>query len=130
MDQTVQSACSIKYGMALRRRLVLSRVNPSVQRTIFQLLLDMMEKQKLDLVKLIRPRMLRSDNNSGAITLGTFIAELLRGTPEPECLDSGKATKEWLAWLDTYAAHIECEKTGGKWAGDEARRWLHILALC
>ncbi|KAI6016655.1 hypothetical protein BKA83DRAFT_4497767 [Pisolithus microcarpus] len=28
------------------------------------------------------------------------------------------ATEEWLAWLDTYAARIESEKTGGEWGED------------
>ncbi|KAI5982344.1 hypothetical protein EDD15DRAFT_2203016 [Pisolithus albus] len=42
----------------------------------------------------------------------------LRGTPEPELLDTGKATEEWLAWLDIYAARIESEKTSGEWGED------------
>ncbi|KAI6117209.1 hypothetical protein EDD16DRAFT_1520095 [Pisolithus croceorrhizus] len=39
------------------------------------------------------------NDGSGATALDGFIAELLKGTPEPECLD--KATEVWFAWLDT-----------------------------
>ncbi|KAI6154837.1 hypothetical protein BKA82DRAFT_375752 [Pisolithus tinctorius] len=137
MNQIIESTYTIEYGMTLRRRLALRRVEPSDQRTIFQPLLDMMENQRLDFhgtfrkLAFFQPRMLHGEDNSGTTTLEAFIAELLRGAPEWERLDTGKATEEWLAWLDAYAARIESEKTGGGWAGedfDEARGRAAIAA--
>ncbi|KAI6042935.1 hypothetical protein EDC04DRAFT_2878302 [Pisolithus marmoratus] len=137
ITQIIESVCSTEYGMALRRRLALRRVDTSDQRTIFQPLLDMMENQRLDFHGTFRklasfqPRMIQEDYDSGAATLEGFIAELLRGTPEPERLNTGNATEEWLTWLNTYAARIESEKTSGEWAGeefDEARKKAAIAA--
>ncbi|KIK24019.1 hypothetical protein PISMIDRAFT_99248 [Pisolithus microcarpus 441] len=124
MNQIIESTCASECGMALRRRLALRRVDPWDQRTIFQPLLDMMENHGLDFhgtfrkLVFFRPNILRENADSGATVLEGFIARLLEGTPEPERLDTGKATEEWLAWLDTYAARIESEKTGGEWGDD------------
>ncbi|KAG6330957.1 hypothetical protein ID866_8130 [Astraeus odoratus] len=138
MDQIIESTCSVEYARLLRQRLALRHVNPSDQRTIFQPLLDMMENQRLDFhgtfrkLAFFRPGMLKGDDISGAGALEAFIAGLLSGTPEPERLDSGKATEEWLAWLDTYAARIESERTSGEWAAeadfDEARKKASLSA--
>ncbi|KIK17660.1 hypothetical protein PISMIDRAFT_14984 [Pisolithus microcarpus 441] len=124
MNQIIESTCTSEYGTALRRHLTLRRVDPSDQHTIFQPLLDMMENHRLDFhgtfrkLVFFRPNMLLGDDDSGATALEGLIAGLLGGTPEPERLDAGKATKEWLAWLDTYAARIESEKTSGEWGED------------
>jgi len=138
MEQIIESACSVEYAMLLRRRLALRHVDPSDQRTLFQPLLDMMETQGLDFhgtfrkLAFFRPGMLKGDGIDGAGALEAFIAGLLSGTPEPERLDSGKATEEWLAWLDTYAARIESERKTGEWAEevdfDEARKKAGLSA--
>ncbi|KAI6016670.1 hypothetical protein BKA83DRAFT_4334181 [Pisolithus microcarpus] len=129
MNQIIESTCAGEYGMALRRRLARRRVDPSAQHTIFQPLLDMMENHRLDFHgtfrerAFFRPHILRGNADSGATTLEGFVAGLLEGTPEPERLDTGKATDEWVTWLDTYAARIKSEKTSGEWGEnfDEAR---------
>ncbi|KAI6108204.1 hypothetical protein F5141DRAFT_1121519, partial [Pisolithus sp. B1] len=136
MNRIIESTCASEYGMALRRRLALCRVDPSDQRTIFQPLLDMMENHRLDFhgtfrkLAFFRPNILRGDDGSGATALEGLIAELLKGTPEPERLDTGKATEEWLAWLETYASRIESEKTSGEWGEefDELRERAALAA--
>lgn len=49
--------------------------------------------------------------------LENFIASLLSLTPEPGRLDHGKATAEWLKWLEKYAERIESERA--EWTTDE-----------
>ncbi|KAI6024682.1 hypothetical protein PISMIDRAFT_678490 [Pisolithus microcarpus 441] len=120
MNQVTESTCASEYGIALHRGLALRHVDPSDQPTIFQPLLDMMENHRLGFhvtfrkLAFFRLRILRGEVDSGATALEGFIAELLGGTPEPERLDAGRATEEWLAWLDTYAARIDSEKTSGE----------------
>ncbi|KAI5981307.1 hypothetical protein EDD15DRAFT_2413263 [Pisolithus albus] len=113
-----ESSCASKYGMALRR------VDPSDQCTIFQPLLDTMENYRLDhhgtfrKLAFFRSHLIRGENDSGATALEGFIAGLLEVVREPKRSDTGRATEEWLAWLDTCAATIESEKTNGGWGED------------
>ncbi|KAI5982346.1 hypothetical protein EDD15DRAFT_2522754 [Pisolithus albus] len=47
-----------------------------------------------------------------------ILPTLLGGTSEPELVHTGRATEEWLVWLDTYTARIESEKTSCEWGED------------
>jgi uncharacterized protein YdiU (UPF0061 family) len=42
--------------------------------------------------------------------LESLITKLLAATPDPQRLDHGKATSDWLAWLDKYARRIASER--------------------
>jgi uncharacterized protein YdiU (UPF0061 family) len=42
--------------------------------------------------------------------LEVFITKLIAATPNPQRLDHGQATSDWLAWLDKYARRIESEQ--------------------
>jgi serine/tyrosine/threonine adenylyltransferase len=44
-----------------------------------------------------------------SIGLHQFITNILSATPEPERLDHGAATAEWLGWLEIYATRINDE---------------------
>ncbi|KAI6024608.1 hypothetical protein PISMIDRAFT_18531 [Pisolithus microcarpus 441] len=109
MNHIIESTRASEYGMALRRHLALHRVDSSAQHTIFQPLLDMMEKHRLDFRGIFTK-----------LAAGRIHCRIAR---EPERLDTGRATEEWLAWLDTYTARIKFEETSGEWGEDfeEAR---------
>jgi uncharacterized protein YdiU (UPF0061 family) len=47
--------------------------------------------------------------------LEKFMSGLLSQSPEPDRLDVPRATREWMAWLEKYAARIEGEKE--EWEG-------------
>ncbi|KAI6016643.1 hypothetical protein BKA83DRAFT_2007036 [Pisolithus microcarpus] len=86
MNQIIESTCASEYGMALRRRLALRRVDPSDQRTILQSLLDTTGNHRLDShgttrkLASFRPNILRGNADSGVTALEGLIAELLGGT--------------------------------------------------
>jgi serine/tyrosine/threonine adenylyltransferase len=42
--------------------------------------------------------------------LHQFITNILSATPEPQRLDHGAATGEWLSWLERYATRIRDEE--------------------
>lgn len=138
MQQIIESTYSVEYANAFRRRLALRRVNPSDTTTIVQALLEIMENQGLDFhgtfrkLAFFRPDMLKGDDTDDTTILEAFIAGLLSGTPVPERLATGKATEEWLRWLNQYATRIESERTGPEWASeadfDEARKQAALAA--
>lgn len=59
------------------------------------------------------------ENTKEASPLEGFIVKLLATTSEPQRLDHGKATSDWLAWLDKYARRIESESE--EWGSDVDR---------
>ena len=46
-----------------------------------------------------------------SIALHQFITSILSATPEPQRLDYGAVTDEWLGWLERYATRIKDEET-------------------
>ena len=45
-----------------------------------------------------------------SIALHEFITDILSATPEPQRLDYGAVTGEWLGWLERYATRIKDEE--------------------
>ena len=45
-----------------------------------------------------------------SMALHQFITNILSATPEPQRLDHGAATGEWLSWLEHYATRIKDEE--------------------
>ena len=45
-----------------------------------------------------------------SIALHQFITNILSATPEPQRLDYGAVTGEWLGWLEHYATRIKDEE--------------------
>ena len=45
-----------------------------------------------------------------SIALHEFITNILSATPEPQRLDYGAVTGEWLGWLERYATRIKDEE--------------------
>ena len=58
----------------------------------------------------------KGENATTPSHLESLIAKLLAATPDPQRLDHGEATSDWLAWLDKYARRIESER--GEWGED------------
>lgn len=81
----------------------------------------MMETQRLDFhgtfrrLAFFHAGMMKQDNGE---RMETYIKGILSGTPDPDRMDYGKATEEWMAWLDKYSARIESERHGQEWAGE------------
>jgi uncharacterized protein YdiU (UPF0061 family) len=122
MEQILEETCATEYGNLMRKRLGLRRQEKTDQREIVQPLLDMMEAQKLDFhgtfrrLAFFHTGMMEEGNIE---RMETFIKGILSGTPDPDRMDYGKATEEWMVWLHKYSARIESERHGGEWA-DEA----------
>lgn len=121
MERIIEETCSVEYGNLMRKRLGLRRQEKTDQREIVQPLLDMMEGQRLDFhgtfrrLAFFHAGMMEEGNSE---RMEAYIKEILSGTPEPDRMDHGNATKEWLAWLDKYSARIESERQGQEWAGE------------
>lgn len=62
-----------------------------------------------------RPAMAQSVQGDNP-TLDEFVQSLLELTPEPQMMDTFKAKADWKAWLKTYAARIESERS--EWEGE------------
>ena len=45
-----------------------------------------------------------------SMALHEFITNILSATPEPQRLDYGAVTREWLGWLEGYATRIKDEE--------------------
>ncbi|KAF8150778.1 hypothetical protein B0H34DRAFT_665320 [Crassisporium funariophilum] len=130
VERVVQETTSVEYGRLMRKRLGLRRQDPTDESTLFKPLLQILESHKLDFHATFRtlasftPALLAQIASTTARTtdplvqpgLHEFIARLLGATPEPEKMDFGKATGEWVGWLDCYGARIEGE--AAEWAGE------------
>ncbi|KAG6374471.1 hypothetical protein JVT61DRAFT_4514 [Boletus reticuloceps] len=124
MERILQETCAVEYNHLLRKRLALRLKVDTDQSAIFQPLLDMMERQRLDFhgtfrkLSGFRRGMVRDGEERGGRThdLGAFVGGLLQGTPEPDQLDYARATEEWLEWLENYADRIDREAS--EWAGE------------
>ncbi|KAG1736593.1 hypothetical protein EDD22DRAFT_924018 [Suillus occidentalis] len=121
MEQILEDTCAIEYGNLMRKRLGLRRQEKADQREIVQPLMDMMEVQKLDFHGTFRQLAffytgLMKEGNSERME--TFIKRILSGTPDPDRMDHGKATEEWMTWLDKYSVRIESERHSGEWASE------------
>ncbi|KAH7928231.1 UPF0061-domain-containing protein [Leucogyrophana mollusca] len=126
MERIIEETCAVEYGSLMRKRLALRRQEKTDQLQIFQPLLNLMEAQSLDFhstfrrLSFFRPSHLETSNTP---LLEKFVAELLSGSPEENNIDRAKATGEWLAWLEKYAARIETERDDWSSTGnfDQAR---------
>ena len=116
MERVIQETCAVEYNLLLRKRLALRLKVDGDQSAIFQPLLDMMERQRLDFHGTFRTLsgFRRGDERTG--TLEAFIGRLLQGTPEPDRMDYALATEEWLQWLGKYADRIDREAS--EWAAE------------
>ncbi|KAL0954467.1 hypothetical protein HGRIS_003440 [Hohenbuehelia grisea] len=141
MERVAQETTAIEYGRLMRKRLGLRRQDAKDETRLFKPLLTLMEDHKLDFHGTFRKLCsFRSSLLDAQIPakdapvdpkptdlppLQALITDLLGLCPEPERMDHGKATEEWLRWLDTYAARIKEEQE--EWVGstdggiDEAR---------
>ncbi|KAF8223101.1 UPF0061-domain-containing protein [Tricholoma matsutake] len=121
LESVVQGVMSAEYGRLMRKRLALRRTILTDEPQHFKPLLDLMEAHRLDFHSTFRtlcsfkPSMLPTDTAKEQNTTPTptpleaLITKLLAATSDPQHLDHGKATSDWLAWLDRYAQRIESE---------------------
>ena len=56
------------------------------------------------------PNSTNSKESPISIALHQYITNILSATPEPQRLDYGAVTGEWLGWLERYATRIEDEE--------------------
>lgn len=56
------------------------------------------------------PNWTNSKESPISIALHQFITIILSATPEPQRLDYGAVTSEWLGWLECYATRIKDEE--------------------
>ena len=109
------------------QRLGLRRQDPTDESKLFKPLLGLMESSQLDFHSTFRtlssfkPSLLAlpqdpSSNSTNSkespisIALHEFITNILSATPEPQRLDYGAVTGEWLGWLERYATRIKDEE--------------------
>lgn len=127
IDRIAQETAAVEYGKRLRKRLGLRRQDLTDESQIFRPLLEIMETHKLDFHSTFRtlcdfkPALLDqvdadTTTTSPSLDLHTYISRVLSVTPEPSKVDHGTATKELLAWLDTYAKRISSESE--QWGED------------
>ncbi|KAF8969247.1 hypothetical protein BDZ97DRAFT_1915590 [Flammula alnicola] len=129
-DKVVQETTAVDYGRLMRKRLGLRRQDTSDESQFFKPLLELMEQQNLDFhstfrtLSFFKPSFMdqvdAADKSTDAFSpaLHDFITKLLSPTANPERLDHGTATGEWLAWLERYTQRIRSEKET-EWAGVE-----------
>ncbi|KAF9223852.1 UPF0061-domain-containing protein [Gyrodon lividus] len=123
MECILQETCAAEYNILMRKRLALRRKEQTDQSEIFQPLLDLMEKQKLDFhgtfrkLSFFQPGMLTGETSERQGKLESFLGGLLKGSPEADRLDHAKASEQWLGWLEKYAARIEADAL--EWAGED-----------
>jgi len=114
MERVAEEVCSLEYDRLMRKRLALRRQDKTDEREIFSPLLDIMQDHRLDFHSTFRklssfkPSLINFSVHPNQAPLEGFIQELL--SLSPNTMDHTKATEEWLAWLDKYAARIESEK--------------------
>lgn len=122
MERILQETCAVEYNLLLRKRLGLRLKADNDQSEIFQPLLDLMERQRLDfhgtfrMLSSFRQRILRDESGERTGELEAFIGTLLQGTPEPDGLDYARATEQWIRWLERYANRIDLDAS--EWDGE------------
>ena len=111
----------------LLQRLGLRRQDSTDESNLFKPLLGLMESSQLDFhstfrtLSNFRPSLLALPQDIGpnstnskespiSIALHQFITNILSATPEPQRLDYGTVTGEWLGWLERYATRIKDEE--------------------
>lgn len=109
----------------LAQRLGLHRQDSNDESQLFKPLLGLMESYQLDFHSTFRtlstfkpsllaqspdPSTTNSKESPVSIGLHHFIANILSVTPEPQKLDHGAATGEWLNWLERYSTRIKDEE--------------------
>ena len=116
----------------LLQRLGLRRQDPTDESKLFKPLLGLMESSQLDFHSTFRtlssfkpsllvlpedpsPISTNSKESPISIALHQFITNILSVTPEPQRLDYGAVTGEWLGWLERYATRIKDEEA--EWTG-------------
>jgi serine/tyrosine/threonine adenylyltransferase len=109
------------------QRLGLRRQDPTDESKLFKPLLGLMESSQLDFHSTFRtlssfkpsllalpqdptPNSTNSKESPISIALHQFITNILSATPEPQRLDYGAVTGEWLGWLERYATRIKDEE--------------------
>ena len=106
------------------QRLGLRRQDPTDESNLFKPLLGLMESSQLDFhstfrtLSFFKPSLLalpqdptpNSKESPISIALHQFITNILSATPEPQRLDYGAVTGEWLGWLERYATRIKDEE--------------------
>ena len=114
------------------QRLGLRRQDPTDESKLFKPLLGLMESSQLDFHSTFRtlssfkpsllvlpedpsPISTNSKESPISIALHQFITNILSVTPEPQRLDYGAVTGEWLGWLERYATRIKDEEA--EWTG-------------
>lgn len=112
----------------LAQRLGLRRQDSTDESRLFKPLLGLMESHRLDFhstfrtLSTFKPSLLAQIQDSKSpvsITLHHFITNVLSATPEPQKLDHGAATGEWLSWLEGYATRIKDEEAEWTTAGTD-----------
>jgi uncharacterized protein YdiU (UPF0061 family) len=111
----------------LPQRLGLRLQDPFDESILFKPLLGLMESSQLDFHSTFRtlssfkPSLLalpqdaisnsaNSKESPISNALQQFITNILSATPEPQRLDYGAVTGEWLGWLERYATRIKDEE--------------------
>lgn len=107
------------------QRLGLRRQDPTDESKLFKPLLGLMESSQLDFHSTFRnlssfkpslltllpqdptPNSTNSKESPTSIALHQFITNLLSATPEPQRLDNGAVTGDWLGWLQRYTTRIK-----------------------
>ncbi|KAF8907321.1 hypothetical protein CPB84DRAFT_1768920 [Gymnopilus junonius] len=131
VERVTQETAAVEYGRLMRKRLGLRRQISNDESQFFSPFLNLMEQQKLDFhstfrtLSIFKPSLLEeiksttgsaaNGDASSSFALQNFITKLLDGSSDADSLDHGKATGEWLAWLERYAKRIQEEQ--GEWAG-------------
>ncbi|KAF8812987.1 UPF0061-domain-containing protein [Phlegmacium glaucopus] len=127
LDRTTQETTAVEYGHLMRKRLGLRRQDSSDESQLFKPLLGLMESSQLDFHSTFRtlstfkpsllaqsqdptPNSANSKESPVSMGLHQFIINILSVTPEPQKLDHGAATAEWLNWLERYAKRIKDEE--------------------
>ena len=109
------------------QRLGLRRQDPTDESNLVKPLLGLMESSQLDFhstfrtLSTFKPSLLSLPQDPTpdstnfkespiSIALHQFITNILSATPEPQRLDYGAVTGEWLGWLDRYSMRIRDEE--------------------
>lgn len=120
MERILQETCAVEYNFHLRKRLGLRLKVANDQSEIFQPLLGLMERQRLDFhgtfrkLAGFRRGMVRKGGEERTDALEAYINTLLQGTPEPGLLDEAQARGDWVRWLENYANRIDADTS--EWA--------------
>ena len=126
MRKVRQVSRYLKLNCKSLQRLGLRRQDPTDESKLFKPLFGLMESSQLDFHSTFRtlssfkpslfaiqdptPNSTDSKESPISIALHQFITNILSATPEPQRLDYGAVTGEWLGWLEHYATRIKDEE--------------------